>query len=218
MVKLISWLIMQGEHTTEQRILEAAETVFLKDGFAGARMQQIADGAGINKAMLHYYFRSKDKLFELVLKHKMDQFVPQLTSSLQDDSLTFFDKIDRFVMLYLGMMQKNTRLPLFIITTMNRNPELMASFHLKFGREIVAVMQGEIEKGNINPVNPHQFLLTLMSMCIFPFLARPIFSTVFELTDEEYKRIIAERHVHVMQYTRAILAKPSSGELVNPIG
>jgi len=196
---------MQEEVTTEQRILEAAEDVFMHEGFAGARMQQIADKAGINKAMLHYYFRSKDKLFELILQYKMRQFLPQITAALRDDSLTFFDKLDRFIMAYLGMLRKNTRLPLFIISAINRNPELMASFNLKVGREIAEMMQQEIKKGHISPVHPQQFVLTLIGMCIFPFLARPIFRSVFELSNDDYDHLIAERHLHVMQYARAIL-------------
>jgi AcrR family transcriptional regulator len=197
---------MEETLSTEQKIIEAAESVFLADGYAGARMQQIADKAGINKAMLHYYFRSKDKLFELVFRHKMKQFVPQITHTLQDEQIPFLDKLDRFVMLYLEMLRKNPSLPLFILSTMNRNPDLMVHFKQEVGQTIVRVMQAEIKKGNIRPVDPHQFMLTLVGMCIFPFLARPVFVGIFNLDQKAYAAIIAERHLHVMQYARAILS------------
>lgn len=197
---------MEETLTTEQKIIEAAEGVFLTEGYAGARMQEIADKAGINKAMLHYYFRSKDKLFELVLRHKMNQFVPQITDALHDEHLTFLDKLDRFVMLYLGMLRKNPSIPIFVISTMNRNPDLMVHFKREVGKEIVEVMKVEISKGNIRAVDPHQFMLTLVGMCIFPFLARPIFRGIFDLSQEAYDKIIAERHLHVMQYARTILS------------
>jgi AcrR family transcriptional regulator len=197
---------MEETLSTEQKIIEAAESVFLADGYAGARMQQIADKAGINKAMLHYYFRSKDKLFELVFRHKMKQFVPQITLTLEDDQIPFLDKLDRFVMLYLEMLRKNPSLPLFILSTMNRNPDLMVHVKQEVGQTIVRVMQAEIKKGNIRPVDPHQFMLTLVGMCIFPFLARPVFVGIFKLDQKAYAAIIAERHLHVMQYARAILS------------
>ncbi|MBK6995094.1 MAG: TetR/AcrR family transcriptional regulator [Lewinellaceae bacterium] len=197
---------MEESLTTEQKIIEAAEGVFLTEGYAGARMQQIADRAGINKAMLHYYFRSKDKLFELVFRHKMKQFVPQIALTLQDDQLSFLDKLDRFVMAYLEMLRKNPSLPLFILSTMNRNPDLMVHFKIEVGQMVVQVMKDEISKGKIRPVDPHQFMLTLVGMCIFPFLARPVFMGIFNLNQEAYAAIVAERHLHVMQYARAILS------------
>lgn len=194
------------ERSTEQKILDAAESVFMRDGFDGARMQGIADVAGINKALLHYYFRSKDKLFELVFKHKMKQFAPQISAVLQDPNIPFIDKIDQFVMAYLGMLRQNPKLPVFIVTTMNRYPEFGQMIDIPFGPQIISVMQEEIRKGNIRAVQPEQFLLSLLGMCIFPFLSRPMFRGIFKISQEEYDRILAERHLHVMQYARSILS------------
>jgi TetR/AcrR family transcriptional regulator len=196
---------MQEELSTEDRILEAATAVFVEEGYAGARMQQIADRAGINKALLHYYYRSKDKLFELVFQYKLNQFLPQVTMAMNNPELTFIDKVEHFVMGYLGMLRKNPGLPLFVISTMNRNPELMQSLRQKIGPIIIANMQEEMNRGRIKQVDPHQFILTLIGMCIFPFLSRPIFRAAFELSQTEYDRMLAERHLHVMQYARAIL-------------
>jgi TetR/AcrR family transcriptional regulator len=195
----------EEQRNTEEKIIEAAESVFLEDGFTGARMQQIADRAGINKALLHYYFRSKDKLFELVFNHKMKEFIPQVNSLANDDSVPFFEKLDRFVLFYLGMLRKNPSLPLLILTTMNRNPEFVRILPRPIGQDVVALLQREIGKGTIKAVNPHQFMLTVVGMCIFPFLARPMFKGMTGITDREYDQIIAERHLHVMQYARAIL-------------
>jgi TetR/AcrR family transcriptional regulator len=196
---------MEEQNSTEQKIIDAAEGVFLEEGFAGARMQHIADRAGINKAMLHYYFKSKDKLFELILRHKMQSFLPELTATLYDANIPFLDKLDRFIINYLNMLRKNPKIPLFIFTTMNRNPDFIHFVPHRFGKEVVAVMQQEMDAGRIKTVNPHQFLLALMGMCIFPFVARPMFAAVNDLTDAAYDRLIAERHVHVMQFVRAIL-------------
>ena len=196
---------MESEITTEQKIMDAAEHVFLDEGFSGARMQHIADRAGINKAMLHYYFRSKDKLFELVFRHKMKQFVPQIEAALNESNMTFIEKIDRFVLAYLTMLQKNPRLPIFILSTIHRNPELANSIDIKLGAEIIRLMEIEIQEGRIKKVDTHQFMLTLVGMCLFPFIARPIFSKTFDLTPKQYDQLLAERRVHAVQYARAIL-------------
>jgi TetR/AcrR family transcriptional regulator len=196
---------MEEQNSTEQKIIDAAEGVFLEEGFAGARMQKIADYAGINKAMLHYYFKSKDKLFELILRHKMQSFLPELTATLHDESIPFLDKLDRFIINYLSMLRKNPKIPLFIFTTMNRNPDFVKFIPHRFGTDVVKVMRAEMAAGRIKTVDAHQFLLALMGMCIFPFVARPMFTAVNDLTDAAYDHLIAERHVHVMQFVRAIL-------------
>lgn len=196
---------MEESLSTEQKILEAAEAEFLEEGFAGARMQQIADRAGINKAMLHYYFRSKDKLFALVFQHKVKEFLPKVFSGLRAEDVPFVEKLDQFVLGYLQLLRKKPGLPLFIVTTMNRNPDFAQLINTTIGPEIIEVLRQEIRQGRIRSVDPHQFLMTVIGMCIFPFLARPMFSSIFKLTPEAYDKIIAERHVHVMQYVRSIL-------------
>lgn len=197
---------MEPEISTEQKILEAAEHVFLDEGYAGARMQHIADRAGINKAMLHYYFRSKDKLFALVFRHKIHQFLPQVTATMGDKTIPVMEKVNRFVDTYLSMFRKNQRLPMFILSTMNRNPEFAELINVELGKSVIAMLESEMDKGNIRRVDAHQFVLTLIGMCVFPFLARPVFKGVFRLSNAEYDKIIAERHIHVMDYAHRILS------------
>lgn len=196
---------MEESVSTEQKIMEAAEQVFLDEGFAGARMQEIANKAGINKALLHYYYRSKDKLFELVVKHKMKHFLPQVTTILHDESIPVMTKVEMFVQGYLGMLRQNQRMPLFMLNTMHRHPEFTPWGDHKIGKEFVEVMERAIERGEIRRIDPHQFMLTLVGMCIFPFLARPIFKGIFDLSNEAFDKMIAERHTHVLEYARRIL-------------
>jgi TetR/AcrR family transcriptional regulator len=196
---------MEESVSTEQKIMEAAEQVFLEEGFAGARMQSIADKAGINKALLHYYYRSKDKLFELIVRHKMKQFLPEVTSVMHDESIPILEKIDLFVTGYLSMLRRNPGMPLFMLNTMHRHPEFTPWGEHKIGKEFVAVLQRAIDRGEIRRVDPHQFMLTVVGMCIFPFLGRPIFKGVFDLSNEAYDHMLAERHIHVMEYARKIL-------------
>ncbi len=187
--------------------MEAAEEVFIEEGISGARMQQIADRAGINKAMLHYYFRSKDKLFQLIFAHKMAQFVPKIESAVQDSNKNTIEKLDMFVENYLEMLRKNPGLPMFILATMNRNPEFAKAINIQLGKVVVELLEKEMDKGSIKRVDPHQFMLTLIGMCIFPFVARPIFTHAFGIDQPKYNQMLTERHIHVKQYIRAILEK-----------
>src|SRR5690554_5197668 len=107
---------------TEGQILNAAENVFQKKGMDGARMQEIADEAGINKAMLHYYYRSKQLLFEAVFTNAFSLLAPQLNKILNDDS-SIEDKVKNFTHNYISFIAKHPYLPNFIIQEMNRNPK-----------------------------------------------------------------------------------------------
>jgi TetR/AcrR family transcriptional regulator len=196
----------QKDVNAEQKILAAAEIEFLETGFAGARMQRIADRAGMNKALLHYYFRSKDKLFELVFNWKLNQFVPQVNEVLFDESVPFLEKIDRFVFTYLTMLRRNPNLPMLIISTLHRNPEFAKRITHTIGTDFAKVMHQEVATGKIKSVDVHQFWISVMGMCIFPFVSRPMVSHLFKLSEADFDRLIAERHIHVMQYARAILS------------
>jgi TetR/AcrR family transcriptional regulator len=198
---------MESNNATEQKILDAAEMVFIEEGLSGARMQQIADRAGINKAMLHYYFRSKDKLFQLIFVQKMGEFIPKVEAALQEKDKTAIEKMDIFVDAYLHMLRRNPRLPMFILATLNRNPEFAKAIKVPVGKKVVALLEEEMNKGNIKRVDPYQFMLTVIGMCIFPFVARPIFSQAFGVEKENYDHMLQERHQHVKQYIRAIMEK-----------
>src|ERR1035437_4948443 len=108
---------------TEDLILLAAKRVFLRDGFAGARMQDISDEAGINKALLHYYYRSKEKLFQAVFVSIMQQVMLDLNDIFISD-LHLFDKIKLYFHKHISFMQQNPYVPGFIISELNRNPQL----------------------------------------------------------------------------------------------
>src|ERR1700751_5008479 len=107
---------------TQERILAAAKNIFLTKGMAGARMQDIADEAGINKAMLHYYFRSKEKLFEGIFSELSQQFFPKLVLIFESEE-SIFRKIEMFVSEYIDQMSRTPYLPIFVLNEINRQPE-----------------------------------------------------------------------------------------------
>jgi AcrR family transcriptional regulator len=187
---------MSEELETEEQILEAAKQIFQESGFAGARMQEIADEAGINKSMLHYYFRSKDKLFQKVFRESIRQFFPEILKVLNAD-LALIPKIEKLVETYYEMFKKHPHLPRFVIHEMNQHPERFREFMKSTGIEIPEVfvkqIRSEIESGAMRNIDPREFIINTIGLCVFPLIARPMIETVFEMDDEQYQQFLERR-------------------------
>jgi len=188
------------DQTTEMRILAAARKVFLQKGMAGARMQDIADEAGINKALLHYYFRSKEKLFEKIFAELSRYFFPKLAMIIESDD-PLFKKIEMFVEEYIDQMRQTPYLPIFVLNEVNRQPRafikrMMGNRRLPV-RKFLGDVQTEIRKGKIRPVDPAQLLLNIISLCIFPFVGRPIFLFMTNTDSGAFERILEQRKKEV---------------------
>lgn len=182
--------------TTEEKIFNAARTVFQKKGFAGARMQEIADEAGINKAMLHYCFKNKQLLFEAVFMNAFGQLAPQINGIFNSQD-TVFDKIKNFTNSYITFVIHNPYLPQFIIQEMNNNPEFVMSFLNNNNRPNPALLIAQIEKeiadGIIKSINPKQLLLDIFSMTVFPFAAQMMVKGILRISDSEFNAMMEER-------------------------
>jgi TetR/AcrR family transcriptional regulator len=189
-----------SEKNTEQQILNAAKTVFLKKGFDGARMQEIADEAGMNKALLHYYFRSKDKLFDAIFQEAFQQFLPQISETMISEK-PFIEKIWFFIDSYIELMLNNPHLPIFILNEINRNPGRLVNIIKGFGiRPEIFLLQieKEMDAGNIHPVDPRHLLVNMLSMCIFPFAGRPMVQAMLFGNDAaEYQKFLIQRKTEV---------------------
>lgn len=187
---------MSEEIQSEKKILEAAKKVFQEQGFSGARMQEIADRADINKSMLHYYFRSKDKLFQKVFQASMRQFFPKVFKILNSD-LALVPKIERLVEAYYTMFQQHPHLPRFIIHEMNQHPDRFKQFINHVGIEIpekfVKQIQDEVDTGSIKEIEPREFIINTIGLCVFPVIARPMVETVFKMDEEEYQQFLQKR-------------------------
>lgn len=197
---------MEEEISTEEKILNAAEKVFLRDGYDGSRMQDIADVAGINKALLHYYFRSKDKLFEKVFDAKIQGFFPQVDEVFNQDIL-FIDKIYFFIEGYIDLLRKNPYLPLFVLNTVNNKDksEFIKKMPIHLSRKVVESYHIDLKKGTVRALNPAQFIISLMGMCIFPFLAKPILLDMFKADNATFDAIMQDRIQELKLYVKLIL-------------
>ena len=191
------------DKTTEKKILDAAKIVFLKKGFDGARMQEIADEAKINKALVHYYFRSKDKLFDAIFREAFQQFLPQIAEIMMTQK-PLFEILEIFVDSYITMLSNNPHLPSFVMHEINRNPERIVNIIKSSGIKpeyLEKAIQKEIKAGIINPIKPIHLIINIIAMCLFPFMARPIIQGfMFNGSSEAYKKFLSERKKEVTSF------------------
>ena len=188
--------------TTEEKIFEAAHKVFQQKGFSGARMQEIADEAGINKAMLHYCFKNKELLFEAVFMKAFAQLAPQINEIFNSDA-SVFDKIRKFTDSYISFVIKNPFLPTFIIQEMNNNPDFVERFLNNQNRPnptiLIAQIENEIAQGIIKEINPKQLLLDIFSMTIFPFAAQVLVKGMIQINEKEFFELMEQRKFHISE-------------------
>jgi AcrR family transcriptional regulator len=188
--------------TTEEKIFNAAQIVFQKKGFAGARMQEIADEAGINKAMLHYCFKNKELLFKAIFMNAFGQLAPQINAIFNSQE-TVFDKITKFTNSYISFVILNPYLPQFVIQEMNNNPEFVMSFMNYENRPnpaaLITQIKKEIADGILKPINPKQLLLDIFSMTVFPFAAKMMVKGIIQISDTEFNQMMEERKTSIAE-------------------
>lgn len=193
---------------TEAAILNAAKKIFQQKGMAGARMQEIADDAGINKAMLHYYYRSKDSLFAAVFNSAFSLLAPQLNAVLNDDS-SIEETIKNFTFNYISFMIKHPYLPNFIIQELNRNENFIIKLKENTGfpnlEKFTAKVEDEINKGILNPIQADQLFVNILALNIFPFLGKPLIKAFTGKDDKAFKEFVDRRKIEVATFiTNAI--------------
>lgn len=172
---------MVKDKNTEDRILEAARLVFIRKGLVGARMQEIADEAGINKALLHYYFRNKEKLFEGIFNEvilRLSSGVKEIFESKED----VLSKFKELVSIYVDVLLENPYLPLFVLNEMNHNPERFSEIikdkiAIHLGIFIVQI-QSEIDSGSIRECDPFHIIINVLALIIFPFAVLPVMKNI----------------------------------------
>lgn len=207
---LTIWLIKyfiamtDQQKDTEQLILNAARKVFIEKGLDGARMQEIADEAGINKALLHYYFRSKDKLFGMIFQEELGKFFPKIISVMSSSEYSLEDKIRAFVNDYISIFIKNPFLPSFILRELQRDPENLRQFIVKSGFDVSSVkfvITNLSNQLNMTFDEARHFMINMVSLCIFPFAGRPLIEKILFSEDKsEYNQFLEERKVIVAEY------------------
>jgi TetR/AcrR family transcriptional regulator len=197
----------------EDRILEAAADVFEERGFAGARMQQIADHAGINKALVHYYFRSKEILFEKVFVIVAKRVFIKSAQNLHKEG-SVFEKITRFFEIHQDLLWKNRNFPIFFINEVNQNPDLIKKLlkSVDLASEFKGFMlqfKDEQEKGIIRKdVDPVSLLINVVSLSIFPYIGKPIISEVMLGFNTDYEEYLAAHRANIAKFVINSIKNP----------
>ena len=188
---------------TETLILNAARNVFLENGFDGTTMQKIADEAGINKALLHYYFRSKDRLFEAVFIEAFARMVPNIMKVFFSE-MEFQEKIRNFVDTYITALQQYPQIPLFILHELHRNPGRIIELIKSTGMNpdfVMDIIRQEIKKGTIAEIDPYDLMVNMLAMCIFPFAARPMIQGfIFKNDAKVFEEFLDKRKTEVADF------------------
>lgn len=189
----------EEEKSTELQILQAAEQLFLERGFAHTTTGQIAKLAGCNQALVHYYYRTKDNLFEKVFEEKVRLMVINL---LQEDisEVSFQDKLSRMIGLHFDFLMNNPKLFSFILNELFSNPDRIQSLAEKIKHYPSSIfiklnisLHEEIKKGNIRPITIDNLILTIVSLNATPFLFAPIFQKAMHLSDKEVSDWLKQR-------------------------
>lgn len=188
---------------TETEILIAAKEIFQQKGMAGARMQEIADKAKINKALLHYYYRSKQLLFEAVFKSAFSLLAPQLNKVLNDDS-DLFEKIRKFTENYVSFVIKHPYLPNFVVQELNKNPEFVQKLRSEKNfpsiEKFKLQVSDAINQGIIKPIEAELLFINIISLNIFPFIGEPLLMALVNVDKESYNKILENRKTEVAEF------------------
>jgi TetR/AcrR family transcriptional regulator len=203
-------LIMREELTgeMESRIVASAMKVFVKNGKAGASMQEIAQEAGINRTLLNYYFRKKDKLFELVFERVFLQYVTEIAKIFNAQMLAL-EKLDRLIDYYFDLLSNNPAIPVFLFQELSTSPErLIEDVKLKgLNPDIfLSQLKDDMDKGKIRIMDPKQLVINILSMIVFPFAAKPFISgMMFNGSEDEFQNFIQERQIFLKSFLKETL-------------
>lgn len=203
LTKWLNQMVNTPDNNTETNILEAAKRVFQKKGMVGARMQEIADDAGINKSLLHYYYRSKQKLFEAVFKQAFGLMAPKINSVLNAE-LGLEEKIKTLTHNYISFLMKHPYLPSFVINELNSNPDFVKTLISEKHFPNISVFRKQVdelvEAGKIKSINANQLFINIMSLTLLPFIGAPLLKGFTRLDDAAYTQLLEDRKTEVSDF------------------
>ena len=186
-----------NDESTEEKIKEAARKLFTQNGFAATKTRDIAKEAGINSALLNYYFRSKKKLYELIMQENLQQLMQEVILVANDKNTSLEEKMEMIVDNYTRMLLEKPNIPLFVINEIQKDPDVLLVkigvekklFQSHFFQQIIEAAGS----GQTGAVNPLHFIANFIGLIIFPFLTRPVLQRLGKVNDDEYKAFLEER-------------------------
>ncbi len=194
------------EKATETLILDAAMKIFTQRGFAAARTEEIAKEAGINRALLHYYFRDKQTMFNIIFETRFKEFFGGIFNIFGSDN-NLLDKIRLLIEHEINTFIAHPDLARFIIAEVANHPERLIEYGKKLGinprvflENFERQVKQEVESGTIKSIHGRQLIMNIMSLCIYPFVARPIISTMMQLDNQAFDQMMEARKKEVHQF------------------
>jgi TetR/AcrR family transcriptional regulator len=191
---------VKDNQSMESIILETAERLFLEKGFAMTSTTEIAKEVGCNQALVHYYFRTKENLFNVIFEQKFKEFFHYIFDLYDLKELSFTDKLRKIIETHFDMVRKNSKIPYLIINEFSRKPEQVREMKekLKFIPKVVIEqlnneLEVEIAAGRIRRVSLMDLILSVVSLNISLFLLMPIASEIFEMTEIQKQMVIENR-------------------------
>lgn len=201
----------EKEIDKESLILKSAEEEFLEKGYANAKTTEIAKRAGVTHAMLHYYYRTKSNLFEIVLQKKMESLVNVFIFSFKQD-LPFKEKLKKGIEDHFDLMAVNPKLPNFIFSEILNNEEnrgyflsILKPHFLEIIESIDTELTKEAEKGNIKQIEPYNLLFTIISVNVFGVLASPVITGLLDMDNDQFEAFKIQRKKHNVELVMSLL-------------
>lgn len=197
---------MENQRTnSEQEIINAAKEVFIEKGYKGTTMRDIASRAGITLSMVNYYFRSKDRLFDIIFEETFSMMYSRLIHNI-DSQISLFDMIEQFTCQLIDILTENPSIPNFLFAEVSQNPERLIN-KIKGTKELLALgmsltqkIDYEVSIGRIRPITVVDLFINIEALCVFPFVARPILEQVTLLCDIDYARMLEQRKSSVTSF------------------
>jgi AcrR family transcriptional regulator len=196
---------VRPEKNAEQKIVEAAQKLFTEKGYHATKTRDIAQEAGINLALLNYYFRSKEKLFEIIMKENTSRFMQVIIGIINNESTSIEQKLELLVENYIDMLLVNPDTPLFILSHAKQDDQrlrmrekMMESFFMK--QVMLAKKAGKI--GEIDPLN---LMMNLVAMTIFPFIARHLLQGGKGVSSAQFNAVMEQRKKLIPKWIGAML-------------
>jgi AcrR family transcriptional regulator len=197
------------DSTTEEKIKEAARVVFYKKGYAATRTRDIAEEAGINLALLNYYFRSKEKLFDMIMLETFASFMHTMATIMNNEKSTLEKKVEMIAFNYIDFITKEPNIPIFMLSELRNNGgrllEKLPIKQLVMNSTLFKQHQEAVAKGKIVEPNPIHFLMNLLSLVVFPFTAQPLLQGISGLNDTQFNKLMQDRKKLIPVWIKAIM-------------
>ncbi|WP_268033197.1 TetR/AcrR family transcriptional regulator [Algoriphagus sp. PAP.12] len=199
------------DQSTEEKIKTAARKIFHEKGYSGTRTRDIAEEAGINLALLNYYFRNKKRLFELVMSDSLEDFFSSIRGAFVDTSTDLDQKIQIIINNYLDQLTANPNIPIFLLNELRSNPDALVKKSELRGvlnsSSFMQQLEERLKETKQTGINPFHLIVNILGLTVFPFMASPMIKEMRQINDEQFMAFIEERRTLIPQWIQLMIKK-----------